>query len=214
MLSLHRPAYAQKTAASDVVTASFVAALHTAGLWAVQHYTPAQEIISDTPSMMFSLVMAEQKAAQPPAPIPPQPKRQPPKPKLAQLAVTTRVPTLHKAPPSPVKLPNPVAISAPAPAAQISVTPPDVMAAYADNPLPQYPTISRRLGEEGELLVRVCVKPNGSVVSATNMKSSGFARLDQTAVAALLQWRFRPARRGMEPIEGCVDVPWVWSLRK
>ncbi|MFZ5930436.1 MAG: energy transducer TonB [Pseudomonadota bacterium] len=200
-------------AASHVVTASFVAALHAAGLWAVQHYTPAQETILDTPNMMFSLVMAEQKVAQPPAPIPPQPKRQPPKPKRAQLAATTRAPTLHKAPPSPVKPPNPVAVSAPAPAAQISVTPPDVMAAYADNPLPQYPTISRRLGEEGKLLVRVCVQSDGSVVSATNMKSSGFARLDQAAVAALLQWRFRPAKRGTEPIDGCVDVPWVWSLR-
>jgi outer membrane biosynthesis protein TonB len=37
--------------------------------------------------------------------------------------------------------------------------------------------------------------------------------LDQAAVAALLHWRFRPARRGTEPIAGCVAVPWVWSLR-
>lgn len=212
MLSFHRAAYAQRTAASDVVTASFVAALHAAGLWAVQHYTPAQEIISDTPSMMFSLVMAEQKTAPPPAPTPPQPKRQPPKPKRAQLAAIAKTSAINTAPPPPVDLPRPVAVSAPAPAAQISVTPPDVMAAYADNPLPQYPAISRRLGEEGKLLVRVCVRSDGSVVSATNMKSSGFARLDQAAVAALLQWRFRPARRGTEPIDGCVDVPWVWSL--
>ncbi len=213
MSSLYRTAYAQRTAASDVVTASFVAALHIAGLWAAQHYAPAQEIVPDTPGMMFSLVMAEQKTDQPPAPTPPQPERQPQKPKPALLAATAKAPALHKAPPAPVKLPNPVAISAPAPAAQISVTPPDVMAAYADNPLPQYPAISRRNGEEGKLLVRVCVKADGSVGSATTIKSSGFTRLDQAAVAALLQWRFRPARRGTRPIEGCVDVPWVWSLR-
>ncbi len=211
MSSLYRTAYAQRTAASDVVTASFVAALHIVGLWTAQHYAPTQEIVPDTPGMMFSLVMAEQKAAQPPAPT--QPKRQPAKPKSAPLAATARTPVLHKAPPPPVKLAHPVAILAPAPAAQISVTPPDVMAAYADNPLPQYPALSRRLGEQGALLVRVCVKPDGSVASATNMKSSGFARLDQAAVAALLQWRFRPARRGTEPIEACVAVPWVWSLR-
>ncbi|MEQ1890844.1 MAG: energy transducer TonB [Alphaproteobacteria bacterium] len=213
MLSLHRSSYAQRTAASDVVAASFVAALHTAGFWAVQHYAPAQEIIPVTPGMMFSLVMAEQKVAQPPMPVPPQPKRQPPKPKRAQLAAIARTPAVNTAPPPPVALSRPVVISAPAPVAPLPVTPPDVMAAYADNPLPQYPAISRRHGEEGKLMVRVCVKADGSVGSATNIRSSGFARLDKAAVAALLQWRFRPARRGTQPIEGCVDVPWVWSLR-
>ncbi len=212
MLLFHRSAYAQRTAASDVVTASFVAALHTAGFWAVQHYAPEEEIIPVTPGMMFTLVMAEQKVAQPQAPVPPQPKQQPPKPKRAQLAAIARTPAVNTAPPPPVELPRPVAVSVP-PVAPLPVTPPDVMAAYADNPLPQYPAISRRHGEEGKLLVRVCVKADGSVGSVTNIKSSGFARLDQAAAAALLQWRFRPARRGTEPVEGCVDVPWVWSLR-
>ena len=195
-----------------MVTASFVAALHTAGFWAVQHYAPAEEIIPVTPGMMFTLVMAEQRVAPPQAPVPPQPKQQPPKPKHAQRAAIARTPAVNTAPPPPVELPRPAVISAP-PVAPLSVTPPEVMAAYADNPLPQYPAISRRNGEEGKLLVRVCVKADGAVGSATNIKSSGFARLDQAAVAALLQWRFRPARRGTQPIEGCVDVPWVWSLR-
>jgi protein TonB len=45
-----------------------------------------------------------------------------------------------------------------------------------------YPPISKRLGEEGSVIVQVAVAPDGHVVDAKVAKSSGFSRLDAAAL--------------------------------
>lgn len=206
----------------DVGAAAVVVALHAAGFWALIQYAPAREAISDAPTLVFSLVKTEQVPTELPKPMPQQPNLQPVRPRLPQLAATTNAPTAYEALPLPVELPKPVAIEVPptlpvpspvaAPAHQLPVTPPETSADYANNQLPQYPVFSRRMGEEGKLQVHVCVKVDGTVSSATVTKSSGSERLDRATTDALLQWRFKPAKRGSEPVPGCVTVPWAWSL--
>jgi protein TonB len=44
-------------------------------------------------------------------------------------------------------------------------------------------------------------------------KSSGSAHLDRAAIETVKGWRFKPARRGNEAVEGWVDVPVVFNLR-
>ncbi len=85
-------------------------------------------------------------------------------------------------------------------------------AAYLHNPRPAYPPLSRRLGEEGRVLLRVRVSTEGQPVAVDLEKSSNFERLDDAARAAVSRWRFIPARRGNEAVEGAVIVPIVFRL--
>lgn len=85
-------------------------------------------------------------------------------------------------------------------------------AAYLHNPRPAYPVLSRRLGEEGRVLLRVRVSAEGHPVAVDLEKSSNFERLDEAARAAVSHWRFIPSRRGNEAVEGAVIVPIVFRL--
>jgi periplasmic protein TonB len=85
-------------------------------------------------------------------------------------------------------------------------------AAYLHNPRPAYPPLSRRLGEEGRVLLRVRVGADGHPVAVDVDTSSNFERLDEAARRAVGNWRFVPARRGDEPVEGSVRVPIVFRL--
>ncbi|MBL8421739.1 MAG: energy transducer TonB [Dechloromonas sp.] len=85
-------------------------------------------------------------------------------------------------------------------------------AAYLHNPRPSYPPLSRRLGEEGKVQLRVRVSPDGQPAAVDLEKSSNFERLDEAARAVVARWRFVPARRGDEAIEATVIVPIVFRL--
>ncbi len=114
--------------------------------------------------------------------------------------------------PAPEAVPAaPVAPAAPSMASSTGAAP-RLDAAYLNNPRPAYPPLSRRLGEEGRVLLRVRVSAEGYAVAVDLEKSSNFERLDEAARHAVARWRFVPARRGDEPVEGSVIVPIVFRL--
>jgi len=80
--------------------------------------------------------------------------------------------------------------------------------AYGTNPLPPYPLVARRLGREGVVLLGILVAPDGRPAEVRVLRSSGFAPLDDSAVATVRdRWRFIPARRSGEAVGGRVKVP-------
>lgn len=79
-------------------------------------------------------------------------------------------------------------------------------------PTPSYPRASARLGEEGEVLCRLFVEPDGSVGRVDVLASSGYPRLDQAAREGLLGWRFEPARRGGLAVPSSLDHTVVFRL--
>lgn len=85
-------------------------------------------------------------------------------------------------------------------------------AAYLNNPPPVYPRLSRRMGEEGRVLLRVFVTADGSPGQIELAESSGSTRLDTAAAAAVSGWRFVPARQGDRSIDAWVIVPIVFKL--
>lgn len=93
-----------------------------------------------------------------------------------------------------------------------TLTPPSFRAAYLQNPPPRYPLSARRNGEEGTVLLRVLVTPEGRPGKVELERSSGSAVLDGAALEAVEHWRFVPARRGSEPVEAWVRVPLVFRL--
>ena len=60
------------------------------------------------------------------------------------------------------------------------------------SPKPHYPLASRRLGEQGLVMVKLCVNAQGLVGEVAISQSSGFHGLDQSALKTLAQWRFSP----------------------
>lgn len=124
-------------------------------------------------------------------------------------APIARVDTVAARVAQPGTAPAPVATPVAAP----EVTAPRFDAAYLNNPAPAYPPLSRRLDEQGRVLIRVFVDPNGAPAEVQLRQSSGYRRLDAAAEAAVRRWRFVPARRGQEPVGAWVLVPIAFNLR-
>lgn len=78
---------------------------------------------------------------------------------------------------------------------------------YLKNPAPSYPTASRRMGEEGKVILRVQVNTLGAPEQVEVKSSSGSSRLDDAALQTVRTWKFIPAKRGETPIESWVMVP-------
>lgn len=92
--------------------------------------------------------------------------------------------------------------------------PPSFNAAYLNNPAPNYPSVSRRLGEQGRVLLRVQVMEDGTAGSVELQAGSGFSRLDQAALEAVKKWRFTPAKRGEQAVSASVAVPVRFSIEE
>jgi protein TonB len=67
--------------------------------------------------------------------------------------------------------------------------------------------------EEGKVVLHVFVEASGLPGKVDLRTSSGFARLDSSAMAAVIRWKFIPARQGAEAVGAWVLVPVVFSLK-
>ena len=85
---------------------------------------------------------------------------------------------------------------------------------YLKNPAPPYPPQSRRIGEEGKVILRVFVTADGSAHQVEIKTSSGSDRLDESAQRTVRRWKFIPARRGGNVVESWVLVPIVFKLEQ
>jgi protein TonB len=80
---------------------------------------------------------------------------------------------------------------------------------YLREPAPRYPAQSRKLREQGLVVLRVLIDERGTACDVAIENSSGHPRLDQAAKEAIVRAEFRPyiedgvARRAMVliPIE-------------
>lgn len=117
-------------------------------------------------------------------------------------------------------IPAPAAIVA-APAEPKPVAPPAEPvsqarfdADYLRNPAPPYPPIARRMGEEGKVVLRVSVTPQGSADNVEIRTSSGSQRLDESAQKTVRNWKFIPAKRGDVAVQSWVLVPIIFKLEQ
>lgn len=230
--------YAART---DWRSLALVALLHAALLGALLESEPVVEAVTLPQVLSVSLLQAEQ--AEPPAAKPaPAPKRVPPQMPAQvrsppqQIASPLALPqsaSLSPAPPPtapeavapvPAVAPQPSApsvaaslpVSAPLaapPAHSAPVSPPRFDADYLDNPSPVYPALSRRLGEHGQVLLRVLVSLDGLATQVEIRETSGYERLDRAARDTVRRWRFAPARQGEASVAAWVLVPLSFSLR-
>jgi len=199
--------------------AASVVLFHIAALWALQSglLKRAVEVIvpAEVLSEFISPPAPKTDAPQPSAPKPqvqqPQKRQVPPAP----LPVATPEPAPAPAAPMGQSTAQPAAPVMAAPAATGPATPtapsrvelPSSDAAYLNNPKPSYPVLSKRLGEQGKVVVRVLIGVDGTAQQAEIRTSSGYDRLDQAALTTVLKWRYVPGKRGGVPEAMWFNVP-------
>ncbi len=84
---------------------------------------------------------------------------------------------------------------------------------YAENPQPLYPREARKKGYEGEVVLRVEVLSSGRVGEIEIRRSSGHDILDRSAISAVKQWKFIPAKKDESPVLVWVNIPVTFQLR-
>lgn len=185
----------------NAIIVGSVLVFHGAALWALQSGLVRQAIEIIVPVEMLAQ-MVEPPQPKPPPPAPPVPVKQqvvktktptpPPAPRPMAIAdPTPNAPTGVTTPQPPAPpIAEPVAVAPAAPPAPPRIVLPSSDADYLNNPKPSYPAMSKRLGEQGKVLVRVLIGIDGVPDKAEVKRSSGFERLDTSALAYILKCRF------------------------
>ncbi len=195
---------------------SFRGLLAVVGLHVVVAVTLLSMNMMPTPpqltTLMVRVIQSESSDQDKAAPPIPKPAVKLPASKIVPLPQPQTV-AVETAAPSPADA-MPMVKDAPPPAvAEAAITQPRFDTAYLDNPAPLYPVISRRMREQGTVLLRVFVEPNGRPNQIQVSAGSGSHRLDQAAQEAVWRWKFVPARSGSEAVGAWVLIPVVFSLR-
>jgi periplasmic protein TonB len=190
---------------------------------------PPQPAPSSAP-IVVSMITAPVPEPVRPEPVPepvevpkPLPVVKPPEPVKKKLIVAEKPTTQPAAaaptpPPPPVVSPPPASAAAQTSAAPATapapeaVVPPSFDAAYLDNPAPTYPAMSKRMQEQGRVILHVFVNADGSAGKVELHTSSGAPRLDQAALDTVKRWRFTPAKQGTQALAAWVLVPVSFSL--
>ena len=137
-----------------------------------------------------------------------------PPPPVVQVAPAQNTVTLP--PPAPAAAPEKAAVvvAAAAPAAPPAAGPRTVTSdvEYIQPPQPVYPAQSKRLGEQGKVVLRVLVNEKGQADQVTVQSSSGSARLDEAGRQAALRARFKPYVENGHPVAVFVIVPLNFEL--
>lgn len=110
--------------------------------------------------------------------------------------------------------PAPVSVQAPAAPAAPPAGPRTLSSGveYIEAPQPVYPNMSKRLGEQGKVILRVLVDEKGRANQVVIQTSSGFARLDEAGRQAALRAQFKPYIEDGRAVAVYVIVPLNFSL--
>jgi len=208
---------------------------HVGAGWALTQVEPAKIVVGDTPPMEVRMVSAEQPDMQVPVPppedtpppeFPPEPQMesmiQPPPPDLPPPVFPIQAPpapppkprpppprpqvpqTASPAPAAPQPAaPQPMAPTAPAGPIAVSVS----QVSFRVRPNPIYPAHSRRMNEQGAVMLNVVVDTAGRPTNVTIAKSSGHPALDESALSAVRACQFNPYIAGGVAHDIAVTVP-------
>ncbi len=191
-----------------------VVVLHALLFWAVQAGL-TRTVIQKMPTVVQALLLEEFKPNSEP-PVPATPAQPTPKP---QSTLIPPAPRPSQVPPAeiPAAAPSANVITAASTTTQQSTTSsaattPTVAPAVKSEPVrtgpvgiycerPSYPLASKRMEEEGSVILNIFVGTDGNVFKINIDKSSGHKRLDEAAKNESMRWRFKPATLDGKPIE-------------
>ncbi len=199
---------------------AMVLALHGALLYAAMSYKlipPPQEAVT----LFVNLINPPKKVEPPPEPPKPPPKKvtlvkpqlvlQPkPEPVLVSNAPVVAV-NEPVAPPPPV-VPVPLVPDEP-PAKPATVTlSSELSVSCPQRAMPNYPAASRRLNEQGLVVLRVELDETGHITAARVEASSGYRRLDEAGLAIVKTWHCNAATREGKAVRAVALQPFDFIL--
>ncbi|WP_244164177.1 energy transducer TonB [Caballeronia sordidicola] len=194
----------------------------------IESHTISAELISETPAPVAA--PAALKSSAPPQPAPP---KSHPRPHPAEHHVST-----VKSTPTPAKLsdtPSSIAPATPAdspptpatqatPAATLPAAPvisretmtinapKDVAHLDCDIAKPAYPPLSKRMNETGTAVVHFVVGLSGNLEDIKLQKSSGYSRLDNTALEAMHASACHPYMEDGKPVRAAYSQPFAFNF--
>jgi len=201
-----------------------VISVQAATAWGLLQIDGVRHAVADVIPVMLQQQLAPPPPPPPPAPPPPPRRVPPPKRELpiiaappapAPAAQPFEVPQVEPEPAPVVVAPEPAVVAAPAPPAPPAPEPRAVdigMVRYLVQPVLHYPPQSRRVGEQGRVNVRVLVDADGLPREMTVVRSSGFVRLDESALATVRATRFKPHTENGTALAFWVVMPLVFEL--
>ena len=206
-----------RNAALRCASVAFVALLHVAALTVLLSVESLRSAVKKTAPVFVSLIAAHQpRAEQPSSPALQKaaPKKAPPRPirndgtssaATTEFAVPMPIESDVAEPQVAVGLPVPVPPAAWAPKVISNIE-------YVRAPRLEYPAISRRLREEGRVVLRVLIGRSGRAEQVEVQTSSGSARLDEAAIKAARDALYRPYSENGEVISVWALVPALFEL--
>jgi protein TonB len=203
--------------------------LHIALLYVLSMSSPSHTAQATTqPREVFAVLIQPEPAPTPvqeiPKPSPPKPKTVPVVKKAPTPLPKRKEPASEPAPqeqvaetPAPESAPSaPLAAAAPSAAPAVSTpAPPKTVSGveYIQRPAPHYPPLSKRMREEGKVMLRILVNEKGRPERIEIQKSSGFPRLDDAATQAALAAVFKPYMEDGRPVSVYAIVPINFSIQ-
>jgi protein TonB len=194
-----------------VVVAAVIVAVHAVVLYVLATLGPRLESIAAVVPVTVRFIAESA----------PQPQLQPPQVKLITPTINTQTPDLPlieipvAAPPSDRAITLPASPrSAPAPAADRSAPKLVASVEYLREPSPRYPSQSRKLREQGLVVLRVVIDERGVACDIDIESSSGYSRLDHAAKDAVARAAFRPYIEDGTPRRALVLIPIEFALNR
>lgn len=194
----------------------FVLALHGAALYGLWSYriipTPVEAI-----TLMVNLINP------PPPEQPKPPKLEPPKPQMPRPPDPPPPEHQHLVAEAPVVKPDePVVYAPPSPPRPVIEAPPlplqpvrlsgELSVACPERSPPDYPLLSMRMNEQGNVVLRVELGEDGRVANAEVKNSSGYKRLDEAALVTVKAWRCKPSVRNGAAVRAIALQPFNFIL--
>lgn len=165
--------------------------------------TPSKPLPAILPSAIVN-------ASTPAKPLPQHPARPRPVQPASAPAATTQAASQSTAAPAKSVTTLPPAVINPAPPLTpvVSLRPSFV----TPPPAPRYPNVARRRNQQGVVRVEVHLDERGQQLKCVLIRSSGVDSLDQAALEAVTQWRFRPEIVDGRAVPSRVEIPIEFAL--
>jgi periplasmic protein TonB len=186
-----------------------IVALHIFLAWVLATGLASRAIQMVAPPIQTQIVQQTKQQLKPPPPPPPQLQRQ--EVEVPPPVVNINIPQQSQT--HAITIVKRVVRAAPAPA-PARITPLSIRGALPPTD-DYYPDASRRLGEQGTALVKLCIGDGGRVVGQPAIqRSSGSSRLDQAALryALATSGHFSPETRNGAVVTVCTALPIKFQL--
>lgn len=179
---------------------AIIIAFHLLLVWGLVTSLGIIQVDRPPPPIIAEIIEDLQDEEEPP---PPPPQIETPPPYVPPPDIVVDVPVDAPATTALTNVTNVKPPEAPPPVAKAGIKKaPEIDPKYKRRFQPEYPPTSRRLNEEGSVVLQVLVGTDGTVKDGKVQTSSGFPRLDEAALKhALRAWRFTPGTEDGAPVQ-------------